>query len=79
MGGLMNPAGFFLVIASALPSTLGANAGLLSLPYVMRHLRAGRGEEPVGPIPRSPLWIAAGVIGSLAFVFVIGRGLTWSR
>ncbi len=79
LGGLMNPVGFFLVIASALPSTLGANAGLLSLPYVMQHWRMGREEETVGPIPRSPLWIAVGVVASLVFIFVIGRGITWSR
>src|SRR5580658_7559843 len=32
LAGLFNPAGLFYVVASALPSTLGANAGLLSLP-----------------------------------------------
>ena len=32
LGGLLNPLGLFYVIVSALPSTLGANAGLLSLP-----------------------------------------------
>jgi hypothetical protein len=30
LGGLVNPLGLFYVIASALPSTLGANAGLLN-------------------------------------------------
>jgi hypothetical protein len=78
IGGLMNPIGFFYVIASALPSTLGANAGLLSLPFIVRHWKRGD-EAPVGPIARSSLWIAAGAAGSALFIFVLGRGITWSR
>jgi len=77
-GGLFNPIGLFYVIASALPSTLGANAGLLSLPSMMR--RWGRSEEEqVGPIRRSAAWIATAAAASLLFIFVLGRGLTWSR
>ncbi len=76
VGGLLNPAGLFYVIASALPSTLGANAGLLSLPSLMRGWRWSE-EEEVGTIGRSPAWIAAGVVVSLLFIFVLGRGLTW--
>jgi len=78
-GGLMNPLGFFYVIASALPSTLGANAGLLSLPFIMLQWRRVHEEEPVGPIPRSLAWIVAGAIASLLFIFVLGRGISWSR
>jgi hypothetical protein len=78
LGGLLNPAGLFYVIASALPSTLGANAGLLSLPSMMRRWSAGE-EEPVGPIGRSSAWITVGAMASLTFIFVLGRGLTWSR
>ncbi len=78
IGGLFNPAGLFYVIASALPSTLGANAGLLSLPGMMQ--RGSRGqEEKAGPVRRSGAWIATATIASLLFVFVLGRGLTWSR
>jgi hypothetical protein len=79
LAGLLNPAGLFYVVASALPSTLGANAGLLSLPSML----SGRGqtseEEPVGPLPRSAAWIATGAIASLLFIIVLGRGITWSR
>lgn len=78
LGGLLNPAGLFYVIASALPSTLGANAGLLSLPGMMR--RQGRSQEKqVEPIERSIAWIATAALSSLLFIFVLGRGLTWSR
>jgi len=82
LGGLLNPLGLFYVIASALPSTLGANAGLLALPSMMGNWRR-RGEqkdiEQVAPIARSIAWIVAGAIASLLFIFVLGRGLTWSR
>ena len=78
LGGLLNPLGLFYVVASALPSTLGANAGLLSLPGMMRSSGPGE-EEQVGPIGRNVAWIAAGAVASLHFIFVLGRGLTWSR
>jgi hypothetical protein len=77
LGGLLNPAGLFYVIASALPSTLGANAGLLSLPSMMR--RGSSSQEPLAPIERSPAWITTAALTSLLFIFVLGRGLTWSR
>ena len=50
------------MIASALPSTLGANAGLLSLPGVMGCGR--RNEEGLVIAPNVP-WIVAGSIASL--------------
>jgi hypothetical protein len=82
LGGLLNPIGLFYVIASALPSTLGANAGLMSLPSMMR--QSGRNfslsrKEQVGPISRSPAWIATAAAASLLFIFVLGRGIAWSR
>ncbi len=77
IAGLPNPAGLFYVIASALPSTLGANAGLLSLPSMLHGTHAG--GEPVGAIERSNAWIAAGVVASLLFIGVLGRGISWSR
>jgi hypothetical protein len=78
VAGLLNPAGLFYVIASALPSTLGANAGLLSLPSIMR-MRNRSANESLPPIQRSLGWLAAGVIVILLFIFVLGRGISWSR
>jgi hypothetical protein len=77
-GGLLNPAGLFYVIASALPSTLGANAGLLSLPSMMRRQSRSQ-DQQVPSIGRSIAWIATAIVASLLFIFVVGRGLTWSR
>jgi len=78
VAGLLNPAGLFYVLASALPSTLGANAGLLSLPSLMRKWNLSSGER-LGTIQRSVPWIVTGAAVSLLFIFVVGRGLTWSR
>ena len=78
LGGLLNPLGLFYVIASALPSSLGANAGLMSLPFMMRQGN-GSEEQQVRPLRRSIAWIATAAVGSLLFILVLGRGLTWSR
>ena len=75
LGGLMNPAGVFYVIASAIPATMGANAGMMSLPGMV-----GRGEgEGVALIRRDWRWIGAAAVLVVLFVFVLGRGLTWYR
>ena len=80
LGGLLNPAGLFYVVASALPSTLGANAGLLSLPSLMQRLIRNENEKQlVEPIERHAVWVATAAVASLLFIFVLGRGLTWSR
>lgn len=78
VAGLLNPAGLFYVIASALPSTLGANAGLLSLPSMMRKNTVAP-EESMPPLTRSIPWIATGAVVALLFIVVLGRGLTWTR
>jgi hypothetical protein len=75
--GLLNPLGVFYVFASALPSTLGANSGLLSLPGMMRGVAPA--EPAAMPIERSSWWIATGVVAALVFVGVLGRSVTISR
>ncbi|HEY2379679.1 MAG TPA: hypothetical protein VGK48_00735 [Terriglobia bacterium] len=77
VAGLPNPAGLFYVIASALPSTLGANAGLLSLPAMMQSKE--KALEPVGPIGRNRSWIVTGLVACLLFILFLGRGITVSR
>lgn len=84
VAGLPNPAGLLYVFTSALPSTLGANAGLFSLPGIIgrwsrKSQASNQEEERVAPIGRSYGWIGAAVIVVLLHIFVIGRGITWSR
>ena len=81
LAALFNPAGLFYVIASALPSTLGANAGLLALPGMTPGMRRGNPTEEaqVGCVQRSARWITTASIASLLFIFVLGRGISWSR
>lgn len=76
VAGLFNPAGLFYVIASALPSTLGANAGLISIPFMIRGWKPC--ADPVDPIPRSPFSIVLGSIAAAFFVVILGRGLTFT-
>ena len=78
LGALLSPLGIFYVFASALPSTLGANAGLLSLPSVMGKPPSDSPEQ-VPPIDRSKLWIAIAAIACVFFVIVLGRGITFTR
>ena len=78
LAGLPNPAGLFYVIASALPSTLGANAGFLSLPSLMRGWKR-RETSAVPAIRPSPAWIAVAAVICAIFIGVIGRGITWTR
>lgn len=76
LAALFSPLGLFYMIASALPSTLGANSGLLGLPSMMCR---GEHKEDAVVIPRSIPWIVAGAIASAFFIVVLGRGITWSR
>jgi hypothetical protein len=76
VAALFSPLGLFYMIASALPSTLGANSGLLGLPSMMCR---GEHKEDGVAIPRSVPWIAAGAIASAFFIVVLGHGITWSR
>lgn len=78
LAGLLNPAGWFYVIASGLSSSLGANAGLLAAPFIMRGWHRGA-VAPIPAIRRNPAWIVAGVLAVVLFVAVLGPGLTWSR
>lgn len=78
VAGLLNPAGLFYVIAAALPSTLGANAGMWALPGLIRR-RVPTAQEQVGVISGSVPWLCLGAIATVFFIVVVGRGLTWNR
>ena len=75
--GLMNPLGLALVLESALPSTAGANCGLLWMKYYVpkRVIPEVRSEA----IVRSYAWIGSAAAITLVFIFVLGRGITLTR
>jgi len=45
---------------------------------MMRRMSSSNAEQ-VDPIRRSPAWISAAAVAALLFIFVLGRGITWSR
>ncbi|HET8965377.1 MAG TPA: hypothetical protein VFN20_04130 [Candidatus Acidoferrum sp.] len=76
-GALPNPIGIQLMSQSALPATAGAHSGLLWLRHYIPDAVAP--ERPIHPIERSYTWIAAAAVLSLAFIFVLGRGIALHR
>ncbi len=77
VAGLMNPLGIQLVWQSALPSTAGANCGLLWMKFYIP--KGTSPERPSGAIGRSYAWIGLAAVLTLIFVFVLGRGITLTR
>jgi len=76
-GGLLNPIGIQLVWESALPGAAGADCGLLWMRYYISKRTVPEWGSPV--ISRSYPWIIAAAVVSLAFVFVLGRGIPLHR
>jgi hypothetical protein len=75
--GLLNPLGIQLLWQSALPSTAGADSGLLWLRYyIPRGTAPNRTQEG---IRRDYAWIVAAIVLGLIFVLVLGRGITLHR
>ena len=75
--GLLNPLGMQLLWQSALPATAGGQSGLLWLQYYIP-----RGTEPreaPEQLKRSYVWAAAAAVLGLAYVVVLGRGITVRR
>jgi hypothetical protein len=77
LGGLMNPLGLQYVLLSALPATAGANCGLLWMRYYIPKSTVPIADS--APIGRSRAWIAVTAVLSLAFVFILGRGIPLQR
>ena len=76
-GGFMNPLGSTLVVNSALPAAAGGNAGLL---WLRRYVPKGRTpRRQAAQLGRGYAWIAVSVLLSMAFIFVLGRGITLQR
>ncbi len=65
-----NPLGLKYFLISALPTTAGANAGLLAMP-VLAERQPGRCHEQLR-VARSYPWVVAAVIVASIFIFLIG-------
>ena len=76
-GGLLNPLGLQLIWQSALPASAGADSGLLWLRYYIP--KGTVPQRSSDEIERSYAWIVAAAVLSLAFIFVLGRGITLHR
>ena len=73
---LLNPLGLKYFLISALPATLGANAGMLAMPRLSERNTV---YTPSYYIERSYTWIVTGFAGAAIFIFLIGPGLTLTR
>ena len=71
----VNRIGIRFVLLSDFPVTTLALSGLLFVPLCV-HGRPARDAAPTGPMDRSWAWIAVSAAFILAFVVVLGRGLT---
>lgn len=76
-GALPNPVGIALVWESALPATAGANSGLLWLQHYIPRATVPERSSPA--LERSYAWIAMATLCSLAFIVIIGPGITLHR
>lgn len=76
-GAVPNPIGIRLMWLSALPATAGAHSGLLWLRHYIP--RSAAPQRPSAPIMCSYPWLATAAILSLAFIFILGRGITLHR
>jgi hypothetical protein len=77
LAGLMNPVGIQLLWQSALPSSAGADSGLLWLQYyIPKRIVPKRTQEA---IDQSYIWTTIAAIFALVFILVLGRGIILSR
>jgi hypothetical protein len=74
---LLNPSGIQLLWQSALPAAAGGQSGLLWLRYVIPSSAAS--QESQALLRRNYPWVIGGAILALAFVLLLGRGITIRR
>jgi hypothetical protein len=74
VAGLLNPLGIQLLWWSALPATAGGQSGLLWLQYYIP--RQTEPKRSPGQLARSYVWIGVAAVMGVAYVVVLGRGVT---
>lgn len=73
--GAFEPGGALIVLISGVAASLGGTSGLAWGPQLLRDTRIGEPEDPPLLINRDWRWIAAGAVGAVVFVFILGHGV----
>jgi hypothetical protein len=77
VAGLMNPLGVKLVFLSALTATAGGECGLLWMRFYIPKKTVPLADPQL--VSRSWTWLSVSAILALAFIFILGRGITLHR
>ncbi|HUJ29976.1 MAG TPA: hypothetical protein VLY23_01750 [Candidatus Acidoferrum sp.] len=75
--GVLNPVGMRLVVVSALSATAGGHFGMVWVQYMAP--RGAVPERATAGVSRSYAWIVAGAALAVAFIAVLGPGVTLTR
>ena len=73
--GMLHPDGALLLLISAAASSLGGTSGLAWGPQLLRGRRIAGYDGELVRLPRSRVWLTAGVLVTVAFVAVLGPGI----
>ena len=76
IAGIFEPGGTFLVLISAAAGSLGGASALAWGPQLLRDPHLGEPPEEPLQVPRDTHWIIVAALISLAFVAVLGPGLS---
>jgi hypothetical protein len=76
VAGSFEPGGAFLVLISAAAASLGGASALAWGPQLLQDPRLGASPEEPLQVPRDTRWIIVAALVSLAFVAVLGPGLS---
>ncbi|HXB66996.1 MAG TPA: hypothetical protein VNY05_02065 [Candidatus Acidoferrales bacterium] len=75
-GGMFEPGGAFLVLISAAAASLGGASALAWGPQLLQDPHLGEPPEEPLQVPRDARWMIAAALVALAFVAVLGPGLS---
>jgi len=76
VGGMFERGGAFLVLISAAAASLGGASALAWGPQLLQDPHLGEPQEEPLQVPRDTRWIIAAALVALAFVAVLGPGLS---
>jgi hypothetical protein len=78
LAGVWNPMGWKLVLISAAASSFGGASGLMWIPSIAAPAARRMTDNSVAPpVRRMPLLLIAGAALLVAYVWILGPGVTW--